>query len=379
VPISNDFKKSLIRSKYLSIVQYLAPGICENCAIMKSIIIFSALSFVLLMNMFSVFGQAKKDTKLNVAILLFDGVQIIDYTGPYEVLGSRGKRNVFTVAEKPGEIITNMGMRVVPNYTFDNAPSIDILVLPGGGNIETGGQGRGVGAQLTNQTVMKWISLISTRAKYVMSVCNGAFFLAADGLLENMPATTTAGFIHRLKEFSPTTTPVYDKRFVDNGKIITTAGLSSGIDGAIHLVEKLDGLGWAKQTALNIEYNWQPDSGFTRGSIADMKLPNSLGNVFDADASPIDMQGDKKNWEEKWIIAGESPSAVIANVEKYWAKEPGWNKAGSTDSKTVWKLTEKSGQVWNASVTVAPSSEKGRVMITLAIAAGTANTAGVNQ
>jgi len=324
---------------------------------------------VFIFGFISVCAQKKDEGRLNVGILIFDGVQIIDYTGPYEVLGSRGRRNVFTVAEKPDMITTNMGMKVVPNYSFENAPKIDILILPGGGNIQKGPQGRGVGAQLGNEAVMRWVKQTSADARYVMSICNGAFFLAANGLLENMPATTTAGFIASLKEFSPTTTPVYDKRFVDNGKFITTAGLSSGIDGAIHLVEKLDGAGWAKQTALNIEYNWQPDSGFTRASIADMKLPNSLGKVFDASATPVDMQGDRSRWREQWIIAGDSPATVIADLEKYWAKEDGWKMTESTQSKTSWRLTEKSGKMWNASATVEPSTEKGRVVITFAIEA----------
>ena len=338
-----------------------------ECCIMKSIILLALFASLILAAAFKTSGQTKTDTKLNVAILIFNDVQIIDYTGPYEVLGASGRRNVFTVAESSAGITTNMGMKVVPNYSFENVPKIDILVLPGGGNIESGPSGRAVGKEIQNPVVMKWVKDKAASAKYVLSVCNGAFFLAANGLLENMPATTTAGFISRLKSFSPTTTPIYDKRFVDNGKIITTAGLSSGIDGAIHLVEKLDGIGWAKQTALNIEYNWQPDSGFTRASIADMKLPNSLGKVFDASATPVDMGGDKAQWQEKWIIAGESPAAVIETLEKYWSKESGWTKSNSTASKTTWKLVESSGQVWNASATVEPTAEKGRVTITFAI------------
>ena len=262
---------------------------------MKSAI-FSVLLSFMIAGAFVIRPEAQTNpvSKLNVAILIFDGVQIIDYTGPYEVLGSRGRRNVYTVAEKPDAIKTNMGMLVVPNYTFANQPKPDILIIPGG---------RGVGAQLSNQKVLDWIKDNAGDAKYVMSVCNGAFFLAKTGLLANMPATTTAGFIPSLKDFSPTTTPVYDKRFVDNGKIITTAGLTSGIDGAVHLIEKLDGPGWAKYIALGIEYNWQPDSDFSRAAIADTKLPNSLGNVLTATSVPLDMHGNKTEWEEKWMIS----------------------------------------------------------------------------
>src|SRR5947209_145330 len=86
--------------------------------------------------------------KLNTAILIFEGVQIIDYTGPYEVLGSWGHRNVYTVAEKSVPITTAMGMRVIPNYTFDNQPRPDVIIVPGGG---------GVNQQIKNQKVIDWI------------------------------------------------------------------------------------------------------------------------------------------------------------------------------------------------------------------------------
>ncbi len=315
-------------------------------------------------------AQTSPVTKLNVAILIFDGVQIIDYTGPYEVLGSRGRRNVYTVAERADAIKTNMGMLVVPNYTFANQPKPDILVIPGGGNIIDGPGGRGVGAQLSNQKVMNWVKENARDAKYVMSVCNGAFFLAKAGLLTNMPATTTAGFISSLQNFSPTTTPIYDKRFVDNGKIITTAGLTSGIDGAVHLIEKLDGPGWAKYAALGIEYNWQPESDFSRASLADMKLPNSLGNVLTETSVPLDLHGNKTDWEEKWVIITDStPANVIDGLEKDWATETGWSKTKTEKSRTTWKLTEKTGDKWNGWASVEPSSEPGKLIVSFGIAA----------
>jgi hypothetical protein len=169
----------LVRSIQLAPVQYRPDPILYDRCIMKSIIII--VTFML----FSGFGawraiaQAKQEPKLNVGILVFNDVQIIDYAGPYEVLGANGKRNVFLVAEKPDAITTNMGMRVIPNYSFENAPKIDILILPGGGNIAKGASGRAVGAQLQNPHVMKWVRETADQAKYVMSVCNGAFFLAA--------------------------------------------------------------------------------------------------------------------------------------------------------------------------------------------------------
>jgi putative intracellular protease/amidase len=332
------------------------------------------------------FSSARAQTtteksKLNVAILVFDGVQIIDYTGPYEVLGSWRRRNVYTVAEKPAAITTNMGMRVIPNYTFQNQPKPDILIIPGGGSSEPGAQARGVGFQLENQNVIKWIQDNASQAKYVMSVCNGAFLLAKAGLLDGLEATTTAGLIEKLRGVAPKTKVVSDKRFVDNGKIITTGGLSSGIDGALHLVEKLDGKGWAQVIAYGIEYNWQPEAGYARAALADMKLPSSIYDAFFPGADPLSFAGGVNSWEEKWGVSHASASELLKLIDEKWATDTKWKKAevakaaDAASTASHWKLTDEKGQVWNGIVSLQPlSSEKNRFLVTLKIARGDANS-----
>ena len=166
-------------------------------------------------------------------------------------------------------------MRVYPQLHLRESTKPDIIVIPGGGAARRGRGTRRRG-QLNNLKVVKWIRDQAGQARYVMSVCNGAFLLAKAGLLDGLEATTTAGLIEELRAAAPKTKVVSDKRFVDNGKIITTGGLSSGIDGALHLVEKLDGKGWAQVIAYGIEYNWQPEAGYARGPLADMKLPSSI-------------------------------------------------------------------------------------------------------
>jgi putative intracellular protease/amidase len=306
--------------------------------------------------------------KLNVAILIFEGVQIIDYTGPYEVLGSRRRRNVYTVAEKPDAITTNMGMRVIPNYTFENQPKPDIMIIPGGG----------VKPQLENPAVIKWIQENAAQARYVMSVCNGAFLLAKAGLLDGLEATTTAGLIEELRAAAPKTKVVTDKRFVDNGKIITAAGLSAGIDGALHLVEKLDGKGWAQATAYGIEYNWQTDPGFVRAAIADMKLPQSIYDAFYPGAEPVSFKGGVETWEEKWSVSStSSASELLKLINEKWATAPRWTKAEAEKSAhpagaaSYWRLTDEKGQVWNGIVSIQPvAAERNRFLLTLTIAHG---------
>ena len=312
--------------------------------------------------------------KLNVAILIFDGVQIIDYTGPYEVLGSWRRRNVYTVAEKPEAIKTNMGMQVIPNYTFQNQPKPDIIVIPGGGSSEPGAQARGVGGQLENQNVIKWIQDNAAQAKYVMSVCNGAFLLAKAGLLDGLEATTTAGLIEKLRGFAPKTKVVSDKRFVDNGKIITTGGLSSGIDGALHLVEKLDGKGWAQVIAYGIEYNWQPEAGYARAALADMKIPSSIYDAFFPGADPLSFMGGVNSWDEKWGISSASAADLLKLINEKWAAAPRWKKAevekavDAASTISYWKLTDEKGQVWHGMVSLQPmATEKNRLLLTLKI------------
>ena len=341
------------------------------------------LLLLALVTAFGSFSSARAQTatdkpKLNVAILIFEGVQIIDYTGPYEVLGSWRRRNVYTVSEKPEAITTNMGMRVVPNYTFASQPKPDIIVIPGGGSSEPGPQARGVGGQLNNQNVIKWIQESAGQAKYVMSVCNGAFLLAKAGLLDGLEATTTAGLIENLKTAAPKTKVVSDKRFVDNGKIITTGGLSSGIDGALRLVEKLDGKGWAQVVAYGIEYNWQPESGYARAALADMKLPPSIYEAFFPGAEPLSFEGGTDSWEEKWSAQSSAPaSALLQRINEKWASDTKWSKVSagksnhdaSASTATHWKLTDEKGQVWNGTASVQPvAAEKNVLLITLKIA-----------
>src|SRR5579862_2397033 len=131
---------------------------------------------------------SQKHPSRNVAILLFDGVQIIDYTGPYETFGHMyvfdqpAPFNVYTVAEHATAITTAMGMSVNPKFSIEDAPRPDILIVPGGD----------VSAALNSPKVMEWLTDASRPAEIVMSVCNGAFILAKAGLLEGLEATTTA-------------------------------------------------------------------------------------------------------------------------------------------------------------------------------------------
>lgn len=324
-------------------------------------------------------GVATKQRQ-NVAILVFDGVQIIDYTGPYEALGASG-RNVYTVAEKPDVITTAMGMKVVPNYTFANQPRPDIILVPGGGNSgePQAREPRGVGAQLNNEAVLRWIRESAAQSKYVMSICNGAFLLAKAGLLDGLSATTTAGYIDYLGTVAPKTKVVYDQRYVDNGKVITAGGLSSGIDGALHLIEKLDGRGAAIMTALGMEYDWRPDSGWARAALADRRIPGPVYDTFyNAGTALVDMKTGLDKAEEVWRTPSElSPAEMLKRIDEKWASGK-WTRAesvqktsaaaGDAPAASRWRGTDAAGRAWEVAVNVQPASEaRGQLTITFRV------------
>lgn len=183
-----------------------------------------------------------------VAILIFQGVQIIDYTGPYEIFGGAGFE-VFTVAKQPEMIRTVYGMQVTPDYVFDNSPRPDIVLVPGGQVLNT----------QRDQEVRKWLQDSAQQAEIVLSVCNGAFILAKAGLLNGLTATTTRPLVEGLAVAAPNIKVVHDTRFVDNGKVITSGGLSAGMDAALHIVARIQGKVQAQNLAEGLEYDWRAE------------------------------------------------------------------------------------------------------------------------
>jgi len=177
--------------------------------------------------------------KKNVGVFLFDGVEVIDFAGPYEVFlnasaANHSYFNVFTVAATDKAIEASGNLAITPKYRFDNHPKIDILVLPGGGVLKA----------RRDPEVVKWIQKTAKDAEIVMSVCNGAGFLAKAGLLDGKEVTTVAGGIEGLQREVPTAKVVAGKRWVDSGKVVTCGGLSAGIDGALYVAQKALGKGW---------------------------------------------------------------------------------------------------------------------------------------
>ena len=196
--------------------------------------------------------------KVRVGIFIFDGVEVLDFAGPFEVFsrtrltpGVDSRRSedtapfhVFTVAAHVRPIIATGGLRVVPDCDFAGAGTIDLLIVPGG---------FGTRQLLQDSAVLGWIRRTAAKAQRAASVCTGALLLAQAGLLAGRRATTHWGALDLLASLDPTVQVERSRRVVEDG-IVTSAGVAAGIDMALGLVESLYGREVADDTARYIEY-----------------------------------------------------------------------------------------------------------------------------
>lgn len=197
----------------------------------------------------------------SVAIYVFPDAEVLDFAGPYEVFTTASRVSkrkntsepclftVFTVAQEAGTIRARAGLEVTPDFTFDNHPPIDLAIIPGGV----------VAAELETHAVREWISRTAAMAKITASVCTGSFLLAQAGLLEGKNATTHWEDVVELRAMFPSVTVLEQRRWVDEGDIVTSAGISAGIDMSLHLVARLAGRELALDTARQMDFDWDED------------------------------------------------------------------------------------------------------------------------
>jgi transcriptional regulator GlxA family with amidase domain len=187
----------------------------------------------------------------NVAILVFDDVEVLDFAGPFEVfavadeLQERQAFNVFVVAPRPVTVRARNGLKIVPDYLLENCPQPQVLVVPGG---------PGARAFVSNRVLLEWIQIRSRKAEATMSVCTGAYLLGAAGLLDGLRVTTHHLGLETLRGIAPKALVDPSRRFFDHGAVLTSAGISAGIDCSLHLVGRLLGEGAAAATAGYMEY-----------------------------------------------------------------------------------------------------------------------------
>ncbi|MCG8568740.1 MAG: DJ-1/PfpI family protein [Spirochaetes bacterium] len=192
---------------------------------------------------------------ITIGILLFHEVEVLDFAGPFEVfsitesLEDKSKLfKVYTISEKTGMIQARNGLKVLTDYTYDQCPELDVLIVPGGYGAEK--------IEVNNPITLNWLKIISTETKITASVCTGAFLLAKAGIITNHKVTTHWMDCDLLQEKYPDLKVVNNTKFVDQGKIITAAGISAGIEMSLHLVKKLCSKEVAQFTAKRMEYEW---------------------------------------------------------------------------------------------------------------------------
>lgn len=192
----------------------------------------------------------------NVAILVFDDVEVLDFAGPFEVFNvasevikSEPVPPFFTYAVGLTEqtVVARGNLRITPHFSIDTCPDPDILIVPGG---------FGSRRLMKNDYALTWIQQLAPEVEYLVSVCTGALILGSAGLLLDRPATTHHDAFELLRSISPTTTLIDDQRFVQSGKILTSGGISAGIDVSLELVEILLGEDKARLVHEEMEWMW---------------------------------------------------------------------------------------------------------------------------
>jgi transcriptional regulator GlxA family with amidase domain len=191
----------------------------------------------------------------SIAVALFEGAEELDWAGPWEVLAAWSQGfpddgvEVFTMAQGSDAVTCAKGLRVLPDHSWETAPAFDVLVYPGG---------RGTRRELKDDTVLDWLRGARERGALMTSVCTGSLVYAAAGLLQDRPATTYWSQLDYLGELDPTIEVRRDDRFVDSGEVVTAAGVSAGIDMALHLVARLHSPDRAREVRRYIQYDPDP-------------------------------------------------------------------------------------------------------------------------
>ncbi len=194
---------------------------------------------------------------MNIGIYVYDQAEVLDFAGPFEVFTTasrvHGRQNlnvslfdVFLIAEKREMISARANFKVQPHYTINDHPSLDVLIIPGGVHIH----------EMEKPVVIEWVQRTAGTSQITASVCTGAFLLAKAGLLEGRPVTTHWEDIPDLRGMFPLLDIEEDVAWVDDGNIVTSAGISAGIEMALHLVTRLAGKELAVRTARQMQYTW---------------------------------------------------------------------------------------------------------------------------
>jgi len=189
---------------------------------------------------------------MNIGIYLYDNAEVLDFAGPFEVFSTASRMsadqpfNAFLVSENDGPVRARCGFTVLPSYYFANHPQIDVLIVVGGVHDQ----------EMTKSAVLSWISEQAAQASLVASVCTGIFLLAAAGAVSDQKVTTHWEDVTDLRRCFPSLQVCEETRWVDSGAMVSSGGISAGIDMSLYLVARLHSIQLATRTARQMEFDW---------------------------------------------------------------------------------------------------------------------------
>ncbi|WP_022667627.1 DJ-1/PfpI family protein [Desulfospira joergensenii] len=191
---------------------------------------------------------------MNIGIYIYDQAEVLDFSGPFEVFTTASRVcpdstpfEVFLIGETGKTVSARAGFRIHPAYGFHNHPAMDLLIVVGGYHYD----------EMKKPHVLDWIAEQAGRARYVASICSGAWLLAQSGVLTDQNVTTHWEDIESLQRSYPCLKVHKNQRWIDEGEYITSAGISAGIDMSLYLVGKYHSLDLARKTARQMEYEWR--------------------------------------------------------------------------------------------------------------------------
>jgi putative intracellular protease/amidase len=296
--------------------------------------------------------------KRNIAILVYDGVQVLDFAGPFEVFSRLNRDSVFLVSKDGRPVQTWRGLAVTPSFALAASPKPDVIVIPGGNPGRIG----------SDTVVLNWIRAATSDSAYVLSVCSGTFILLRAGVLKDRDATT---FWRQQESLASQGAAqgvhvVTDHPAVASGRVVTSSG--SGIEGALLVLGKLHGEAWQRLTALHMDVNPDPGSEATvRPKLADRNLPTALDELVPEESELLDYSGSRESWNQTWRFAStESAMALSARIDAALTTNGKWKRVAGApigDRDARWSFTGLDGSPWLGAIHV----DKSNGMVELAI------------
>ncbi len=287
-----------------------APGICTSC------------NMHFLSRVTGLEDKPVRNSPRRIAaVVLFDMADIMDVTGPMSVFEHAGF-TVLTVAKDASPKSIGAYTSLTPDHTFETLPKVDVIVVPGGGPAEAN----------QDMDIVNWLKERYATTDTMFSVCSGAFFLGLAGILDGNEATTFASLIPQLKDQFPKAEVLNTVKYTNNGHVITSSGLSSGIDASFEVVAKYYGVGTAQDIANRMEYPWKRRNDYARTQLADNYIVG-LNNLIRRFATRyIYSEGDMNSWEYRFILwEGVDDDEFLAFIKGEISKIDGFKVTKSSD------------------------------------------------